>query len=309
MKKHKTIIILWVLLGVFLPEVGSARDREYTESYGVDITLKNQEKLCGYMDWYPEVAHVSVFLEKLNVLAKDGTPIPSNVYWWHSFVLHKKFEKILYPFNTYVATREDTREIELQDIAEINIDPKLDLKINTTYMKPVPAKDIHALSRTPIYILSERTNKFWGDYYLVFSSDTIPEDLIDYRARFAKSIVFFGELIGMYKFENSRLECVSQKKDALAICNAAKQDWVRLEKESDVYKDCIKRREDAFDLVSKTTDYQSAFKADEYRKAEADCFSIEKKLTKEYYAKRRGTGDNGIVHILFSTQYTLLSAN
>lgn len=278
--------------------------RMCSESYGVDIELKSGKKMSGYIAWYPEIAPLSFYIEKLNLLASTNTPLPYNVAIFKNLDFYKAFSKITYPAKMYVPTKEDTLEIPIQQVAQIKENTKFALKINTTHMKPVLARYIPELNKTPIYIVSNDFYAAWRQYFIAVSSSARPSYVIDYASNYIKSLVYLGELLGMYHFETSRFDCISDKKEDIEVCNAAKLEWMQLETDSREVKECYKKQEGVLELIRKTTDYSSAMMSPEYRKAEMDCFQIEDKFTTKYEPQLGNAA--GFIEVVLSNEYTLL---
>lgn len=304
----KNAAIFWILFicPILIGAEAYAECRSCSESYGVDIRLKTGEKMSGYIAWYPDVAPISVLVGKLNLFAVNNVPLPYEIEIHKKLTFYKAFNKITFPVKTYLPTKEDTAEIPFTQLAQISSNPKLNLRIVTTGMRPVLFKDFASLNKTPIYIISMDFNGAWKEYSLAISSSARPIDVINQKGKYYKSIVFFGELLGSHDFKTSSLECVSRKPEDLKVCADAKREWAQLEVESREIKDICKKTHDVYAALSKTANPSVVENSAEYKKARKECSDIGLKYMNKYERQFKYGGNSGFVQLIMSNQYTLL---
>lgn len=306
MTKNAAIFCIFFICPTFIVTGAYAECRSCSESYGVDIRLKTGEKMSGYIAWYPEIAPISVLVEKLNLFANENRPLPSEIGIHKSLTFYTAFNRVAYPVKTYLPKKEDVLEIPFERVAQLKENPKYSLRINTTGMRPVPSEDIVKLEITPIYVISTVLNGAWREYSLAISSSARPIDIINHEGKYIKSIVFFGELLGRHDFQTSTFDCVSSKPENLRVCADAKREWKQLELESGEIKNICGKKDEVYERFRKSADPSGVWKSDEYKKAEMDCFQVEEKFLKKYQSQFKYWGNAGFVQIAMSNEYTLL---
>lgn len=285
--------------------------RTCSESYGVVIKLKTGESLKGYIAWYPEILPVSTLIQKINLYASSDEPLPHDIAIWKSLTLYSRFEPITYPVKTYVGIEEGTQTIPFQDIKQIELKKNLTLKINTTRINVVPKQDIRHLNEPPVYIFSENKKKpGWPtEYYIAISSTAHPIDILFYHYRGIKSIIFLGEILAGYDYQNAEISCIRSDKEAKDICSKVIADWEQLAKDSVEMKNCYSERNNALELLRQTTYFLSAAQSPRMREKDEECSEIELKLRKKHpfhFPFQTPLRKIGFINITLGTDYTLV---
>lgn len=267
--------------------------------YGVSIKLKGGREVSGFLAWNSDRVTITELLSKLNEFASTGKELPIDISGQNPIVLYRGFKKIKYPFETKVVKKEDSLEIKFQDVAAIKEKIELNSEIGEagTEVPVMPEKDIQELNKEPIYIYSKGFYGSWREYFVAVSSSARIVDALWYETRYAKSIVFFGEFIGVYDFSSARIECVKQSKSDLEICNAAKHELDQLKIDGQEVAKYRKERDRVERLMSGTTAYQSVFNTPEYKKAENECQSISSKYDEKYQSQLKQWKKAGFVHV------------
>ncbi len=267
--------------------------------YGVSVKLKGGREVSGFLAWNSDRVTITELLSKLNEFASTGKELPIDISGQNPIVLYRGFKKIKYPFETKVVKKEDSLEIKLQEVSAIKEKKELNSEIGEagTEVPVMPEKDIQELNREPIYVYSKGFYGSWREYFVAVSSSARIVDAVWYETRYAKSIVFFGEFIGMYDFSSARIECVKQSKSDLEICNAAKHELEQLKIDGQEISKYRTERDRVERLMSGTTAYPSVFKTPEYLKTENEWRSISSKYDEKYQSQLKQWENTGFVHV------------
>lgn len=283
MPKNQLIRYLCVLLSWFSVFV----TRTFAgESVGVNIKLVSGEKLSGYIDWNPERMSVDTMMRKVNAKELPLRQYVNGGRAYYKFssplMFFKKFVRIKYPVQTYVAVNEDKREIQFSEISQIEVNPKLDIKVEASGMIAsynVPAEHIPQLNRRPLWYVVEDQYGFWKRYFIAVSDEARISDVVDLWGSGIKSIVSFGELLYMFKREGfGQFVCLGTSKNELMLCDKAKGLWNELGMDGDEIAKC-------YSDVSEGSSSKKSVKESGSEKARTreDCYLLEENVEKKYF--------------------------
>lgn len=296
-KNAGMLVVGLIILPVVLEVAGNCAVT--AKLYGVSVKLKNDREVSGFLAWNSGRVTFNEFLLRLNEFAVGGGNLPVDIVDQEPVALYRRFARIKYPIRARVVKKEDSFEIKFRDVAKIKERKELDLQIGGagSEVPVIPEKDMPELNKEPIYIYSKGFYGHWREYFLAVSSSARVIDAVKYEAHYAKSIIFFGELIGNYDFSSVRVDCVGKSKAALGACNNAKKELEELKIGGQEVSQCKLKRENVRRLMQNTTAYPSVYSAPEYKEVEGECLELYSKYDKKYEPQLKYWGKAGFVHV------------